>query len=309
VLASRQKLRRRALVAAGLSSLLLLAACGGGSSKAKTSPSTDGGTGADVSTTTTSGGSGGNGDCFTTPGSQHAKVRFVNLFTNATYKAEDIQVLQGFSGADPCGKKLATVPYGTASDYVDVTAGDDSGNWNAGAYVGGATDQNHEIITQSETWKGGEQVTIVFMGAQSQAGNSPSAGADQTFFEKNDTGGSESFPSVAGKAVVGIGAAALQYVVKDGSWRAGIAGKAGCLKSADDTATSTTNIGGTSLVQYPVDAGTLQLSLYPSDPGTCAGKADMGPVSVDASAGGRTFVLAYGTTAQDLKLLVLPVAS
>jgi hypothetical protein len=308
VFATRPMLRRRPFVAAGLSSLLLLGACGGGGgSKATTTPSTGGNT-ADASTTT-SGAGGGNGNCFTTPGSQHARVRFVNLFTNSTYPSGSIDVSQGFSATDSCAKKLATVPFGTASDYVDVTASDESGNWNVGAYIAGSIDTNHEIITQSETWKGGEQVTMVFMGAQAQPDLAPSSGADQTFFEKTSTGLSDSFPVVAGKAVLGIAAASLQDTVKGSSWRVGVVGHAGCLKSTEDTDHTTTNIGGTSLVQYPVDPGSLQLSLYPSIPGTCSGKADMGPASIDAAAGSRTFVLAYGADAQQLKLLVLPVAA
>ncbi|HEV7526058.1 MAG TPA: hypothetical protein VGP92_13895 [Acidimicrobiia bacterium] len=303
----RHPLRKRAFVVLGLVSVLSLAACGGGGGGSNASNTTTPG-GAGGTTVTTSGGS-GNGKCFTTPGTQHARVRFVNLFTNATYPSGSIDVLQGFSATDPCGKKLATIPYGTASDYVDVTAADVSGNWNATAYVAGSSDEAHQIISQSETWKGGEQITIAFMGSESQSGNSASAGSDQTFFENTGTGESENFPSVPGKAVLGIGASAVQYVAKGSSWRAGIAGQAGCLRAKDDTDTTTTNIGGTSLVQYPVTPGSIKLALYPSIPGTCAGTSEIGPVTIDAAAGSRTFVLVYGPDAKSLKLLTLSVAS
>ena len=205
-----------------MSGALLLAACGGGGSSKASDATTPASAGAGATTTSTSGSSGGgNGNCYTTPGKQTARVRFVNLFTNPTYKSSDIDVYQGYSADDPCGKKLATVPYGAASDYVAVTAGDESGDWNATAYVAGSAAKDHEIITQSETWKGGEQVTITFQGAEKQADLPASSGGDQAFFEKSTEADSSALKPVAGKAVLGIAATSLEYVTPDGSWVAG----------------------------------------------------------------------------------------
>lgn len=312
---SRRHARGRVLVLLAASATLVLASCGGGgSSKASSTPSTSGG-GGDAATTTTSGGgggSGGNGKCFSTPGKQTARVRFVNLFTNATYPSGGVDVWQGFSATDSCGKKLATVPYGTASDYIDVTAADESGNWEVSGFPAGVTkDEDHQIISQSETWKGGEQVTIVFMGQDPTSGNGPSAGSDQAFFEKPTTDESSLPAAPAGKAILAIGAASTQYTVKDGAWHAGVTGVSGCLKSAEDTENTSTSIGGTSQIVYPVDPGSLSLSLYrTSDTGvtTCTGKVDIGPATVDAAAGSRTLVFGYGPDATHLKLLVLPIA-
>jgi hypothetical protein len=306
--------RGRVVVGFGVVAVLLLAACGGGGS-AKSSTTTspaDGGPATDVTTSTAAGSGGSKGQCFTDPGPQHARVRFVNLFTNATYPSGDIDILQGFSGVDPCGKKLATVKFGEASDYIDVTAGDSSGNWEVGAYpAGGATDQDHEIISQTETWKGGEQVTIIVMGQDPTSGNRPSSGGDQAFFEKPVSDVNPESNPEAGKGLVIIGAASVQYIAdKNASWVAGIAGQTKCLTAVGDTDPNTrTNIGGTSLVPYPVTPGTLSVSLYKSDPGTCAGTPDLGPVSVDVADGGRAFVLVYGADATHLKLLALPIAS
>ena len=307
----RQHPRSRALVTLGIASVLLLAACGGGGGSSKPSSTPTSGNGSlDSSTTTTNSGGGGNGTCLQPPGPQKARVRFVNLFTNSTYPSGAIDVLQGFSGKDACAKKLATLPFGTASDYIDVTATDDSGDWQMVAFTPGSTDDNHEIISQTETWKGGEQVTFVIQGQDPTSGNGPSAGGDQAFFEKNSAGNTESSLAIApDKASVGIGAASIQYVVKDGAWVAGVTGKPGCLKATGDTDTTRTNIGGTSVVPYVLDPGSTAISLYPSDPGTCTGTPDIGPLTIDTTAGSRTFVLAYGPDKQHLKLLALPVAS
>jgi hypothetical protein len=302
--------RRRSSGVIAVSAILLLAACGGGGSSKKGSGTTDTTTDLSATNVTTSAPSGTNGQCFTDPGPQKARVRFVNLYTNAAHPSGDIDVWQGFSGQDPCGKKLATVPFGTSSDYIDVTAGDSTGNWDAVAFPAGAKAEADTIITQSETWTGGEQVTIIFMGADPTSGNGPTAGANQVIFEKSSTGEATStFAAVPGKAAIGIGAASVQYVAKDGSWRAGVKGQSGCLLAVGDTATTTTNIGGTSVVPYTVTPGSVTLSLYPSDPGTCTGTPDVGPTTFDAAAGSRTLVLVYGSDAKALKMLVLPIAS
>ena len=305
VVHSSWRLRAAALVAVAI---VAAGACGGSSSKG-TAPTTKGSNNSGAATTTSTTG-GGNGSCYTKAGTQKARVRFVNLYTNSTYPGGSIDVYQGYGADDPCGKKLATVSFGTASDYLDVTASDESGNWSATAYVAGSTAKDHQIISQSETWKGGEQVTLVFEGGEGGNGLPPAAGGDQVFFEKSSNStDAESFPTVPGKAVLGIAATSLQYVEPSGAWVAGVSGQSGCLLAVGDTSTTRTNIGGTELVQYPVAAGSLSVGLYKSDPGTCTGTPDIGPASVTTTAGSRTFVFAYGTTPTSLKLVVLPIAS
>jgi hypothetical protein len=300
--------RRRAVAGLVLSSAVLLAACGGGGSSKASDSTQPAGNGSDATTTTLTGISKGSGSCYTTPGQQTAKVRFVNLFTNSTYPQGGIDVYQGYGADDGCGKKLATVPYGTASDYIDVTAADQDGNWSATAYVAGSTARDHQIINQTETWKGGEQVTIVFQPGDPTSGQPPNSGGDQAFFEKDTATDSSALPAVPGKAVLAVGAGAVQYVDKDGAWVAGLVGQPQCLLGPGDTESTRTNVGGTSLIPYPVAPGSVQLALYPSIPGKCTGTPAIGPATIDATAGSRTLVLAYGPDKQNIKLLVLPVA-
>ncbi len=312
MVAGGQHGRARVVAGFGLVAAMLLAACGGGGSSKSSDTTTPAGGGTATNATTTTGGSaGGNGDCVTDPGPQHARVRFVNLFTNATYPSGDIDIRQGFSAFDACGKKLATVKFGEASDYIDVAAADSSGNWQVAAYVPGVVDEQHQIISQSETWKGGEQVTFIIENQDPTSGNGAAAGGDQAFFEKPITDLNPSTNPVAGKGLIVVGAASVQYTAaKDAAWVAGIAGQTKCLTAVGDTDPNTrTNIGGTSLVPYEVEPGTLSVSLYKSDPGTCTGTPDIGPVSVDVPGGGRSLVLAYGPDATHIKLLALPIPS
>lgn len=305
---SRFQSVRRATVLLAVASLAL-AACGSDDeSDSSTTTAADRATTTEATADTTGSSSSGKGDCFGEPGTQTAKVRFVNLYTNATYPGGDIDIYSGFGATDPCGEKLATLKFGEATDYLDVTAQKESGSWNAVAYVAGKTDQEHQIIGQGETWKGGEVVTILFSGSEpsdSSFGASPASGTVQAFFENGDS------PAVVspadGKAVVAVNATALQAVDADGAWNAGAVGGSGCLPSAEDTEFSSLSIGGTSVVSYAVDPGSVQLGLFPSDPGTCEGTPVIGPATVDAAAGSRTLVFAYGVDAQSEQLLVLPL--
>ena len=265
VFACRYSARRRAVVGFGDLAILLLAACGGGGSS-KSASSRRGSTDDDQRHDEHDGRGpgGGNGQCFTNPGPQKARVRFVNLFTNATYPSGDIDVWQGFSGNDPCGKKLATVQYGTASDYIDVTAGDSSGNWDAAAYPPGPTDEDHQIISQTETWKGGEQVTIVFMGQDPSSGNGPSVrrrpGVLREAHRPRPTSRSR---RCRARRCSPSARRRCSTSTKDGAWVAGITGQSGaCPQSATRRPRRPTS-AARRLVPYTVDPGSVNLGSVP----------------------------------------------
>ena len=233
-------------------------------------------------------------------------MRFVNVFTNSRYRSSDIDVWQGADATDPSAKKLATVPFGKASDYIEVTTTDATGKWDATAYIAGSTDHDHEIISQREQWLGGEQATIVVEGSAAQSDGPASAGTDEAFLEKSNTGTPGVLVVVPGKASLGISSAALQHVAKGDAWVAGVAGKPGCLRAVSDTNSTTTPITGSRLVQYTLDPGAFELALYPGS--HCEGTPDMGPVPMNPTAGSQTLVFAYGADAHHLALLVLPIA-
>jgi hypothetical protein len=296
----RRRVRAGAVVACAV---IVLGACGGGSSDTKPASPTS----ASTTTAPNSNGSGAGGSGSNCPTATfHARVRFVNLYTNSTYPKGDIEIWQGYTRTG-CSKRLATIGFGKASDFVDVTANDAQGNWEATAFVPGGSDDDHQIIQQSETWKGGEQVTVLVFAQEATSGNPAAAGADQVLFEK-DPSQETPISTAPGKATIVASGVAVQAAVPDANWRLGVP-RAGCLSSTDDTPSSTTSVGGTSALQFAVDPGPIDVALYPIDPGTCAGNPAVGPVSVDAQEGSRTLVLAYGADAHSLSLLVLPFAA
>lgn len=299
-------MRARALVALTVASALTFGACGGKSHSASTpsspAPSTDKPSGVSTGTTAVK------AKCETAPGKQTARVRFVNVYTNPKYPESAVDIWQSRGADDPCAKKLTTVPFGQAGDYIDITASDASGNWSAAAYVAGSNDKAHEIVVQGEKWLGGEQATMVFEGTAPQAGAvaSPSAGNDQTFLEKNNVGEPGLLLPAPGKAALGV-TSALKNVVDNGTWVVGSA-KSGCIGALGDAGSTRAHVRGLQLVRYSVDPGSMDLAFYPAIPGTCVGPPAIGPVTVNAAPGSSAFVIAYGSDAQHLKLLVLPIA-
>ena len=82
-----------------------------------------------------------------------------------------------------------------------------------------------------------------------------------------------------------------------------VAPGAGCVESADPP-DQDLGVGGTIPAFYVVDAGAVDVGL--ADQG-CDAAADIGPETIDAAAGDRIALIPYGTSEDDLQLLVLPV--
>ena len=300
------------MIVLGVLCVLLFGACSG-KSKSENTPATGPQPSPTTATTATTGRSRvttqtsvAKAICTTTPGTQTARIRFVNLYTNPKYPKRAIDVWQGLGASDPCAKKLTTVPFGKASNYIDITASNEAGDWSAAAYIAGSTDKNHKIVVRGARLLGNEQATMVVEGAAPRTGVPASAGRDQTFLEKNNLGKPALLVPTAGKAALGI-TAALPTAAENGAWLAAVTGKAGCLPALTDTASNRTTISGTRLVRYSVDPGSLRLALHGGS-GGCTGRPDIGPATVDARAGSSIFVFVYGADTEHLALLVLPIA-
>ncbi len=130
--------------------------------------------------------------------------------------------------------------------------------------------QDHQPERDVEGWRAGHH-RLHGQAASAPSDNAPSSGSDQTSYESHCDVNS-TLDAIPGKALK-------------------------------------TNIGGTSLIPYPVTPGTINLGFYKSGPGACGGTPDIGPASIDGAEVSRTLVLVYGTSATALKLLVLPVPS
>jgi hypothetical protein len=79
----------------------------------------------------------------------------------------------------------------------------------------------------------------------------------------------------------------------------------GCVEPADPNDEGS-GIGGTIPGFYVVDEGSVEVGLTEE---SCDATPTIGPETVDASAGDRIAIIPYGTSTDDLQLLVLPVGT
>jgi hypothetical protein len=86
----------------------------------------------------------------------------------------------------------------------------------------------------------------------------------------------------------------------------------GCLRTAGSPPSGSgagaiaVSTGGTAVVGYDVAPGTVRVAAYRADDPSCGGAPVIGPVDAQVGATGRTYVIAYGTGPDDLRLLVVP---
>jgi hypothetical protein len=84
----------------------------------------------------------------------------------------------------------------------------------------------------------------------------------------------------------------------------------GCLRPAGETPRPGISVsaGGHSVFQYDVPAGATQVATYSMDGTHCEGSPGIGPIDAEVPPGGRTYVFAYGTSSEDLRLLSVPAS-
>jgi hypothetical protein len=86
----------------------------------------------------------------------------------------------------------------------------------------------------------------------------------------------------------------------------------GCLRPAGSPAPGagpgaiTVSMGGTAAMTYDVTPGTVAVAAWGKDATSCGGAPRIGPIDVEVDAEGRTYVFAYGTGLDDLRLLTVP---
>jgi hypothetical protein len=235
-----------------------------------------------------------------------AKVRIVNVY-NGGDAAATIDVYAApwvLDGATP----LLTVPYGTATEFFDPTVADESGDMFLSFYRHGQTGNGKELISQTETLKGGEIITYVLMSdVETRDDGTPKLFLQPLFHKPNST--FEATPE-PGKGVLLVNMHGIEpaVTIPEGvDWF--LSAGQGCRKSindAQDTLTAAFPGDGT---EYVFDPGDYTLSLNPSPPDAfadCSATALISGVQVTIAAGTKTLLVVYAPTATDLKSIVLP---
>lgn len=288
--------RLLSLVAVGA----LVAACGGPTGNTGQTSGT--GTVAPGSPTDAGGGSGGR--------ASGAKVRIVNVY-NGGPTAASIDVYAApwvVSGATP----LLSVPYGTASEFFDPTVADEQGDMFLSFYRHGETGNGTEVMSQTETLKGGEVITYVLMSdAETRDDGTPKLYLQSLFH--GSTGGVLSATPQPGNGVILVNMHGLAPAVPKpgdgGSWFMST-GK-GCTKAIGNDEFTLDAAWPGDGTRYELAPGDYTLSFHPSPVGDipdCSTTPTLAGVRAKVNAAETTLVVAYAPSATDIRTIVLSLA-
>ena len=294
--------RLLSLVAVGA----LVAACGGPTGNKGQSAGTE--TTGPGSPTDAGGDGGGRGRA------SGAKVRIVNVY-NGGSTAASIDVYAApwvLSGATP----LLSVPYGTASEFFDPTVSDERGNMFLSFYRHGETGNGTEVMSQTETLKGGEVITYVLMSdAEMRDDGTPKLYLQALFNSSSGgtVGGALGATPQPGDGVLLVNMHGLEPAVAKpadgGSWF--LSTGRGCTKALgnEDFTLDAAWPGDGTL--YGLAPGDYSLSFHPSPVGTfpdCSTTPTLAGVKASVVGGATTLVIAYAPSATELKTMVLSLA-
>lgn len=223
-----------------------------------------------------------------------AKLRIANLYA-ADGEGRAIDVYWGFD-ADT-GKKFATLEYGEVSEYVvpetNATlaseSDSDGSDVTVSYYLEGETEFETQIMTEDEAMGDGDQLTFALGWSEGGTG-----GTSQVIFE---AGGDSPVPDPpGGKALLALVALGVDGV-EGGDFVTFDPGN-------DCTPGEDVDILGNVAEVLAIDPGSLEVRAYDANTECATGTE---PATVDAEAGDRILVLAYGTDKDDRALAVAPM--
>lgn len=283
---------------------MLVAACGG-------APTGGGGGGGATQAaglpTDAGGGGGGGGASGGRPSG--AKVRVVNLYNDGTGAPTSIDVYAApwvLEGAKP----LLSVPYGTATDFFDPTVADDQGDMFLSFYRHGQTGNGNELISQTETLKGGEVITFMLMSDAEKADD----GTPKLFLQALFHGSSDFYDATPapGQGILLVNMHGISGIVQapEGtSWF--LSRGQGCMKAIGDDQYTTTAAGPGDGTRYALDPGDYSFSLNPVAPDAaadCTTPPLISGLKASLVADQTTLLVVYAASATDIRSMVLSLA-
>lgn len=241
-----------------------------------------------------------------------AKARIVNAYAPLDGAPGPLDIYASPWAAED-DTPLLSVPYGTASAFFDPTVSDNAGDMALSAYWAGTTGNGSELISQSETLKGGEVITFIITTGDSTQDSGRRFGQIQSFFAEASGGTFGQATPEPGKALLVVDTVGIDQVLPatDGStWYFGTGN--GCTKAIDDDANTLTAAGPGSAGTYQLEPGAYTGSIYAygSDFNgfpTCDGSPLVGDVGIQAVADQTTVLLVYAPKDGDIRTLVVPL--
>lgn len=259
------------------------------------------------------------------------EIRVVNLYIpDGETEGQEIEVW--FGSPEYYGEKLATIGYGEVSEFFaplssEPETGDDEPgtvDWTIGYYPAGATTDDQRLMDSAGSLSPGQKTTTVVMPAEPGGVGASVQGFPDSPGEEPDAMAEEFFYDVPeGQGMFLLSAAPIQHLRDDQSDSSpsyiASDGAGSCLPSYDTTTGELTDysdgitplIGGTQILSYVFDQGG-QVAVhrvidnqFPGD--ACAGETVLDAVSPELGEGDRAYGLIYGSSLDQLELLVIPV--
>jgi hypothetical protein len=241
-----------------------------------------------------------------------AKVRIVNAYAPLNGDPGPIDVYTAPWAGDG-DTPLLSVPYGTVSEYFDPTVSDDAGDMFLSMYWAGTKGNGNELISQTETLKGGEVITFIVATGDSTQDSGRRFGSIQAFFQ---TASGEAFGQstpAPGKALLFVDTNGTENVLTapdSTAWY--FSAGTGCTKAINDDANTLSGVGPGGGSTYQLDPGSYTGSIhaYASDDTTiptCDNPALVGNLAIKAVADQTAILLVYAPKDGDLRTLFIPL--
>jgi hypothetical protein len=241
-----------------------------------------------------------------------AKVRIVNAYAPQNGDPGPIDVYAAPWAGDG-DTPLLSVPYGTVSEYFDPTVSDDAGDMFLSMYWAGTKGNGSELISQTETLKGGEVITFIVATGDSTQDSGRRFGSIQAFFQTASGGALGQSTPAPGKGLLFVDTNGSENVIaKPDSTTWYFSAGTGCTKAINDDANTLSGAGPGGGGTYQLDPGSYTGSIHayakddPSIP-TCDNPALIGNLAIKAIADQTAILLVYAPKDGDLRTLFIPL--
>ena len=293
-----------------IAACLLLVGCSSGGSAPSGAASSDGSPGSSDLAASTGAPAGGGLPAGNRPSG--AKVRIVNAYAPLDGDPGPIDVYAAPWASDG-DTPLLSVPYGTVSEYFDPTVSDDAGDMFLSMYWAGTKGNGNELVSQTETLKGGEVITFIVATGDSTQDSGRRFGSIQAFFQ---TASGEAFGQstpAPGKALLLVDTNGTENVLTapdSTAWY--FSAGTGCTKAINDDTNTLSGVGPGGGSTYQLDPGSYTGSIhaYASDDTTiptCDNPALVGNLAIKAVADQTAILLVYAPKDGDLRTLLIPL--
>jgi len=200
-------------------------------------------------------------------------------------------------------KPLRTQPYGELSEPFDPTVADDAGDMFLSFYWANTTGNGNELMSNTETLKGGEVLTYFLTTGSEQQSGGRRSGALHTYVHTPKPGFGIDVPP--GKGLLSVDSIGLEAVLSNAAdMHLFFSLGSGCAKGIGDSESTTQGVGPGSAGAYALDPGEHSGTVY--DDAKCL-KNPVANATFTISEGGRSVFFVYAVKDGDIRNVVVPL--